>query len=81
MLRQGMTPHAVAQALHREAGISLNTASRRAQLQLAGIEARADADRLREALSERDREVAALRTVIAGLLSDQHEIDADAASR
>ena len=81
MLRQGMTPHAVGQALHREAGISLNTASRRAQLQLAGIEARADADRLREALSERDREVAALRTVIAGLLSDQHEIDADAASR
>ena len=77
MLRRGMTPYAVAKALYKKAGISLNTAVRRAQLQVAEIEAWADADQSREDLAACHRERAALRTVIAGLLNDQRDPDTE----
>ena len=70
LLRQGVARHQVARELHEDAGVSLNTASRRAHLQLAEIEARADVEQCEARLLGKDEIIAAQRVVIAGLLND-----------
>ena len=69
LLRDGWTTHAVGEALHKAAGISLNTAARRAHHLLVELETRAEEDRLREEVAAKDKLIDALLTVLGGLFN------------
>lgn len=74
LLREGWTAHAVAEALHQEAGISQNTAARRAHHLLVELETRAEEDRLREEVAAKDKLIDALLTVLAGLFNRGRQV-------